>query len=297
MACSYNCSNGKVFLEAVGMVDCPECRDIVSVLTKQTDTGDTVYDRLRVPEAYKFLGTSDKELFSAQAIASFSSASISEVTNIMTKINKDIYNGVVTSISPYIHASNLVDVKRFVYGAQTLALDKGLGVVPLVSLNTMYGIQLAGDYPSRNLQEYEDKRASLDDVEPDTLYAIDGYRTIQETKLTYYDFVSTDVCFVEATANTSAKGWTALADLLQERAKKNLPTFVIGYWASKTSNSSGLRYLLAQEGVFKRLDLLVPFEVKSKRSTDSASVSRNIEIGTTKSEVSAGLSLNSLMGG
>jgi hypothetical protein len=78
-----------------------------------------------------------------------------------------------------------------------------------------------------------------------------------------------------------------------------LPTYVIGYWGVKGSGfSTSLSYLLAPDDGMGRLDQLVPFELKSKRGGEDGSLEmeRILDFGTTKSGVTAGLSIDALMG-
>lgn len=298
--CRYNCKNGKVFLEALGMVDCPECRNITVVLENAEDNGDSIYEKLKIPVMYRNFGTSGSELFNVQGVLNgFTTSSINEVSNFFERVNKDLFNEKVPSISAYVYTSNLVDTKKFVYGAQKLALEKGLGVTPFISANTLYGIQRVGDYNLKSLKDIGSKESDLKDVHPDAIHAVDGYRIVQSTDLTYFDFIHADLCFIEATANTTEKGWTGIADLLGERAKHGLPTYVIGYWGTRGGGSGtrGLKYLLNSDTGAIRLDLLVPFELKSKSAHgDDASVQRSVAFESSKSDVTAGLSITNLMG-
>jgi hypothetical protein len=303
-SCQYKCKSGKIFMEALGFVDCPDCRNITKVLeTPKEEGGASIFDKLRIPPSYKSLGTAGHELFNGQGLGTFSASSLNEVGNLFERINKDLYSSRVPNISCYIYTTNLVDTKRFIYGAQKLALEKSLGVTPLISANTLYGLQKAGDYSIGSMQDInmrQGKKGELANVSPDMIHAVEGYRFIQFTELSYFDFIHADVCFIEATANTIEKGWTGLADLLGERAKQGLPTFVFGYWGAKSGSwtgSKGLKYLLAPDQGSVRLDLLVPFELKSKKGdgADEAQVQRMIDVDNSKSSVSAGLSIASLM--
>lgn len=300
-ACKYNCNKGKVFLESIkGYVDCPDCRNIEKVLERPAEDGKTLYDVLNIPLAYKSFGVAGQELFNTQGLSGFTQKSINDVANLFERINDDIYNGKVSNLSVYVYTSNLVDTKRFVYGAQKLAIEKGLQVTPYISANTLYGLQRVGDFSLTSLKDIKNKQGELKDVHPDLIHAVDGYRVVQATDLTYYDFIHADICFIEATANTTEKGWVGVADLLGERAKHGLPTYVIGYWGTKgaSNNAKGLRYLLAPEQGSVRLDLLVPFELKSKSGSygDEVQVQRKVDFDTTKSNVTAGISIDALMG-
>jgi hypothetical protein len=302
--CKYKCKNGKVFMEALGLVNCPECQNITKVLeTPKEEGGVSIFDRLMIPASYKSFGVAGHDLFNSQGLGGFTASSLNDVGNLFERINKDIYAGRVTSMSCYIYTTNIIDTKRFVYGAQKMALEKALGVTPLISANTLYGLQKSGDYSIGSLQELnmrQGKKGELANVSPDMVQAVEGYRFMQFAEVSYFDFIHADLCFIEATANTIEKGWTGLADLLGERAKRGLPTYVIGYWSSKSGSwtgSKGLKYLMAPDQGSVRLDFLVPFELKTKKGegSDDAQVQRIIDVDSSKSSVSAGLSVASLM--
>lgn len=298
--CEHGCIRGRILIEGVGLVDCPKCRNITRVLEEPDESGLSFYDKLEIPPQYKNFGTSGEELFKIPEMESYSTSSISEVAGLMERINQDLYSGRVTSLSCYIYVPNVVDIKRFVYGAQKLALEKGLGVTPFISCNMLYGIQKVGDYSVRSLKD-EDLQHDLKNIPPELVHAVDGYRIVQRTKLTYFDFIHADLCFIDATANTSELGWAGLADLLGERAKRGLPTYVIGYWPSRGTSGTNkafrsLKFLLVNGYGNVRLDLLVPYELKSKRSEKAVEIKKTIEPESTKSSVLAGLSQESLMG-
>ena len=266
--CPHHCQGGRIFMTAMNsFVPCPHCSNIERAVETPNDvSGKSIYDILNVPTAYRKMGVASKELFNVNGLQGFSANSINEVIRIMDKINEAIYNYTVYQLSVYIYISNLVDTYRFIYGAQRMALEKNLKVTPLISANTLYGLQKVGDYSLASLKEIKDKKGEVRDVHPDLIQAVDGYRVVQETNLTYFDFRHADICFIEATAHTTEKGWAAVADILSERAKNDLPTYVIGYWATKSPQAGkGLRYLLNDGGVTARLNKLTPIELKTHR--------------------------------
>lgn len=297
-ACPYHCRDGKVYMEVYkDFVDCPHCRDIKKVVKTAESKGVDLYTVLQIPKAYKDAGVIDRELFT-QGNLPFSQDSINEVGGVLESINQAVYNESLLNLSCYIHTSNLVDHRLFVYGVQKLALEKSMSVVPFISCNTLYALQRVGDFSMTTLKDltYRDATTGLKDVPPDLIHAIDGYRLVQETDLTYYDYQTADLCIIEATANTTEKGWTGLADLLGERAKRGLPTYVMGYWGSKASN--GLRYLLQQTSVV-RLDLLVPYEVRSSKGQSGVTLTRAVTQDTVKRgshNAQTGVTVNDLLG-
>lgn len=294
--CEYKCTNGRVFLEALGgFVPCPSCSNIEKLIEEPQEDGTSIYDKLNIPKEYRNCGVSGKELFMLNGMSSFSQSSIKHVSNLLEQINQAVYSGVVLRVSAYIHVPNIVDIKRFVYGVQKLALEKNLGVTPYTSLNTLAGLIKARDYSPASLKNLMGRK-NISDVHPDILSAADGYRFFQKTGLNYSDFTDTDLCIVSATAATTDKGWTALADLLDVRSTNGLPTYVIGYWHSKTTGSSkSLHYLLSADGS-SRLNLLTPYDCVHTSSNKVVLEPPVQDLGIAKSGVSAGLNIKSIMG-
>lgn len=304
--CPYKCNDKhEVFMSALNaMVPCPHCKDVTTLIKKQEeDENFNPYEKLYIPKQYKDAVAVDIDLFPTEALGAFSPDSINEVSQLLFKINQSLYKSRIFDLSTYIYVPNIVDIKLFVYGAQRLAVENGLSVTPFISANTLCGIQRVGEFSLTSIRDVKDMNGDLKDVHPDLLNAVDGYRVIQDTDLTYYDFINADLCFIDATANTTEKGWTGVADLLNERTKKGRPTYVIGYWGTKNAQyagMNGLKYLTVPKGVMPRLDLLVPVEIKPKSKNGKVEFS-NTKISidkaqTTEASASAGLTLESFMG-
>lgn len=301
-------------MEALGrFVPCPECTGPLRVVKNIGDTGSSLYDKLRIPPEYMKatnLSTDEgteyrnigKELFSLSDLSAFSHKSIESVGRLLDKLNADIFSGSVTKLSCYVHMPLAVDSKLYIYGAQIEALTRGLSVTPLLNANTLYGIQKSADFSGNFLQtcmERQNRGEALEGVSPDSLAALDGWRFMTFTGLTYFDLQHSDLVFIETTANTIEKAYSALASLLADRARWGLPTFVFGYWSPSTAGNKlgGLRYLLAPEGSRVRLDMLVPYEIvrKSNEGGNGVVVDGILTMDSVKSSVSAGLSVDRLM--
>lgn len=279
--CPYQCNGAhEIFMSAFGKcVPCPHCQSITSQAEAMEEEyvvdeeGEVVgvqdqYSHLYIPKQYSDALPVDEEIFPTTALGAFSQESIHELITLMRNINKATYKGDIYELSVYMYAPNLVDMKLFVYGVQRFAIENGLKVTPYISANTLNGIQRVGEFSLTQIENVKDLTGELEGVHPDLLNAVDGLRVIQETDLTYHDFITADICFIDATANTTEKGWTAIADILGERAKKGKPTYVTGYWSTKNAQYAGmkgLRYLTLPSGVVPRLDLLVPVEMKGKK--------------------------------
>ena len=265
--CRHGCKKGKVFLEALGrFVPCPEHGASIERLLSGTKEGATVplYGRLNIPEDYTDACICDKELFDVPGLAPFSPSSIHAVANILRQINRDVYSGSSTKTSMYIHVPNqLVDIRRFVYGVQRMAVEQGMDVTPYTSVDELYELQRVLDYSTSLLEE---GGRNVKNTNPAFLAAVSGYNTMKTTGLAYRDFVKADLCIVRATALTTNKGWYVLTDLLDSRALRGLPTYVVGYWSTKTLSATQ-KYTFAYGRGKKRLDLLTPYEVTAKNSS------------------------------
>lgn len=324
--CKYGCKNGKIYMPKLGQfVDCPDhAKKNVDIEEVKVNDELSLADALLIPEQYRGLGVVDRALFTRSVVEMFSQNSINTMGTLLEKINKNLYNGVVPKISCYIHSPAIVDMKHFVYASQKLALENGLSVVPFISANRLYEVQSMVDFSLGALDEadklltiknsktvegvgsdalalinYTNNMSKQEIIEraekklkvfsTDVINAVEGYRHLNETGLTYRDYIRADVCYIYASANTKASGFTAIADILAERSMRNLPTFVFGYWASTAGKTSEtLKYLLSKDGNV-RLDLLVPFDLVSKSNKDKVEFKKNLDkIDSTKSDVVGG---------
>lgn len=301
-ACPYSCVNGKVFLESLkGFVDCPNCRNIINVVKGEID-GENKYARLQIPDNYRDTVTTtlNTNMFLADGLLSrYSNQSVAEVRHFFEQLAENIFTGNVSRVSGYFFLSNYIDVNNIVYTLQKAALRNGLGVTPFISLNTLYAVRRTLDTDVSSLIQ---KHGSIKEILKNTknlnqqvLAALDGYKFISDTQLLYSDFVNAELCFLDATAATTENGWVALADILSERAKKSLPTYVIGYWPTKTiTYNKGIKYLIS-DNVTNRLDRLIPFEFQAKGRLENESVSKPITYDVVNNNALGGVSLESIL--
>lgn len=301
--CRYGCKNGKIFMESSRtLVDCPDCKNIVKALEQpKTVEGISLFDVLCIPENYRNLGVVKREVLSMGKTSVFSNTSLENVGKLLDNIVESIYNfNKVPYISAYVYGGSYADMKMYVYSVQKLAIEKGLGVVPYISANSLFGIQSVLDCKERHFELVKglENNVRVDFENLEDIPLVEGLKFCRHTKLTYFDYINADVCFIDATSNTTEKGWVAVADLLAERARRNLPTYVIGYWSSISlnNNSTGFRFLVS-EGGLARLDKLSLFEVKSKKQDikDNIELEKNLDTGLAKSSIVAGVSLSEFM--
>lgn len=285
--CRYSCVEGKILMVALGKtVKCPDCHVEEDISTISTG-GTTVHTSLLIPEQYHAFTSPTKEIFNFNELKSYTKESIDTVIHIMDNINKALYNEKIYKQSLYLVIPKMVDVYAFVYGSMLLGVEKGFTVSPFISLNMLHGLQRVGDFPYTDLKDVVSNKG-LRDIHPELLNAVDGYRMVQETGLSYYDFITADVCFVEATANTTENGWKGLADLLAERSKRNKPTYVIGYWSHRSSQAGiGLKYLI-NSNTSTYLHKMTPYELQSAKYSPKASTNYSSLITNTGVEQSYG---------
>lgn len=295
--CSVCKGTHKVYMVALNkFVKCPQCTSLTSLVEILKEEGTSIDDILFIPSQYRDeddeIVPVDEEIITKQSSGLASDASVVALVKVLKSINEAIYNQSVLRASLYFSTPNVIDLRPFVYGAQKLALENGLGVVPMISCNLLYGLQRVSDFDFKTIREASNS-PSLVDVSPELVASIEGYRLTQATNLSYFDFIYADLCFIEVTANTAYKGWNALADLLGERSRNGLPTYVLGYWGSTNyRGSQDLRYLLT-ERVGKRLDLLYPVEVSTKNKQSYSEVP-NYRV---RSKINAGYTVSGLFEG
>jgi hypothetical protein len=303
--CKYGCKNGRIFTETneggAYFMDCPECSNVEKVLEKvDEEVGISLYDKLSIPENYRGVQLVKREVLQFDNDNLYAPNSIQQVGKLLDRIVETIYNHrKLLNMSVFIYGGTMSDMKSYVYSTQKVALEKGLTTVPFISLNTLYGIQRLLDCTanhSKILERFE-KGALLESDYAD-LPVVEGLKFSRYTGLTYFDFINADLCFVEISSNSSKGGGAALADLLSERAKHGLPTYVISYWPSghvKHPSFGGIQFLFMDTG-YSRLDKLNIYEISRRRGyVEGESWDFTVNETLSKSKVTAGLDLKDFM--
>lgn len=218
--CDLCNDTGKVFIaKSGGWVECPQCHGlthVVKVLAKEADV--PIVDYLRIPEAFKGARYIQDNALVESLKLTYTDASVDSIFSLL----KRIYVG-VTEKSPqkgmyYIWCNNAINVTKFVYACQQVAVNSGYTCSPYVSLNVLTSI-ISGD-------------AARYKKDNDSGYASE------------LDYITSDICFLDATAMTSEYGWSSLADIMAERYRGGKSLYVFGYWNSNGVKKSGARFLL-----------------------------------------------------
>lgn len=268
--CQYGCKNGRIFMEATGVfVPCPSCGATPLNKLKEQASGilQERYNESGIPPIYQRVGLEDfTKLFNHPTlINNFEADSIATTKEFLKSLILDLSNGELPKSSLYIHLPYFLESEQYVYLLQRIALDNRLTCTPYISLNALNGLTRSSDYGLTSL-----KGVTLDEYSnPEILDCIDGCKLANEYKMTYSDFIQCDLCILNASANTSQRGFNALADILAERSKRGKSTIVIGYWGSKNKNAKALNYLKDDEYTINKQKVLKIIEM-TKKSSESA---------------------------
>ena len=272
--CQYNCNDrGMVFNPALKIFQpCPNCRNIDTMLVKEDSQKKSIMDKLFIPLEYRDIGEVGSELL--VEVNGFSKESANVVASELHEIKERVYRGTLIPKSVYFFIPTQIDIKKYIYSAQKLALEKGMGVTPYISLNSLYSLIKLIDH-----FDYLDTTNGVVNSENKTVnlaLAQEGYNLYKSSGMTYYDFTKADICFLEATAMTAEKSWIALADLLAERSRLGLPTYVFGYWQS--TGNSGLKYLVSEEKSVRKMEFVGYKQKKSAGEVLSRYVPKDLGV-------------------
>ena len=209
--CPYNCNNGRIFDHKLhNFVPCPHCSGILSELTatRVDNTSETapeinLLDKLCVPEYYREASFKPNEFFGAESKTTFAESTFQPVLEQLIAIEDAINRSKVVCQSFYFYVGVPAEnsTLQYVYCQLISAVKHGITTVPYASLKDLQAIRQQTAQASK-------------------LYE----------NLTWLDFTSCDICFVCCTADADEEEFAILADLLQERSRRGLPTYVFGYW-------------------------------------------------------------------
>ena len=240
MACPYNCRNGRIFNTVLKTYQpCPHCAGAIQEVNNDNlaDERLELLEMLDIPNRYRNAKFDPDNFFREDAKLIFASQTFKPVIEQLTSIEIAIMNSNILQESCYIYTgpNDNADVLSFVYSCLRQAVLNGLSTVPYVSLLDLQGIR--------------SKTKALSRV---------------YSRISYYDFALADICFVSATSEATASEASVLADLLSERERHDLPTYVFGYWSTHgySSNKHSMRYLI---GSSSRLGVLHPYEIMTKK--------------------------------
>jgi hypothetical protein len=261
--CPYHCNKGYVFLESRGRIECPYCLGIENRLERTDVNSDTnIYKELNIPKTYWGISENDCYAFIddiAQLQETYG-ATTTYVVETCRNVLDALKQGGIYRDSLYINMG-VRDIDKFVYSAQVLGALHGVGTVPYITVNRLALLLYSGD----TLTEYDGDGSTS--IATESLTGRNAtlamrVKTVMHG-IDYWDYVSAPLVFLEITAGITDSGYLALLDLLAERSKMCLPTYVIGFCAI---------YKRALNGEFLTLG---QYEGKGLRKLTSVSLVKN----------------------
>lgn len=243
-SCPYNCNKGRIFDSSTHtFIPCPHCSGIVSELTSSKREENTqeidLLDKLCIPDMYRDAKFNPETFFGAQSRRTFAASTFRPVLEKLVSIEDSVKRARVLRESCYFYCGipDAENTYAYVYYILRLAVKFGLSAVPFASLMDLHEVRFRTPETSR-------------------LYS----------NLTWYDYTTADVCFLCSTAKAGDSEFVLLADLLQERSRRGLPTYIIGYWTRETlkKQRAMITYLFSDGDI--RLSTLSYFGVQTERA-------------------------------
>ena len=222
--------------------------------------GSSIYDVLRIPEEYKdeFVDNIDRLFDKEEGLKYCTLDSIRSVKSIlltlynMITVDKSLY-----PCSLYIYSS-MVDLKPWVYTLQRYAIEEGLSVLPLTTVNEISGIVALQDYPAYQIRDAKD----ISIINKLNRVAAIGADWYLQTGLSYVDYLRASLVFIYDDGASSINNLKVFGGFLEERARRGLPTYVI----STVFLNDNRLFLINEKGEkTRRLSKLTPYQIISKR--------------------------------
>lgn len=277
-----NCTNGKILIPALGaFVDCPICGnkkakldalklDVVDlsldnleqIEQEQSDKEQAVCRALKIPPAYATINYVKDQQEYNRCCKMYARESIDRLLTLWDTIYEGISRRATGGTSYIMYSSNDIDSNRFVYATQKRALKMGVSTVPYITLNSLYSLVSSegkpngGKEPAWKSEDAKGVKGSFTyEAYSKTYDRAELVDKDSNVSFTYADYIKADLVFLEASAMTHDVSYNALADILIERERLSLPTYVISYWNAEKQYKSPVRFLLNSE-VKSRLRLM-----------------------------------------
>ena len=242
--------------------------------------GTSIYDALKIPREYEneWVENLDKVFGKEEGLKYCTFESIASVKNILlTLYNMITVERLLYPRSLYIYSS-MVDLKGWVFTLQRYALQEGLSVLPLTSINELAGIVALQDFPTYQVRDAKDI-AIINKMNRVAAIGADWYL---QTGLSYVDYLRASLVVFTDDGATSPNNLKVFAGFLEERARRGLPTYVISTVFLNETRSN----LVNVKGEKTRsLSKLTPYQIISKRfagKTASTGIVFNPEVSEDK---------------
>lgn len=256
MICECCGNRGKIIDSITGQwIACPKCGSAINAAKAvgKTDGGsiadidfsDYKFKELNIPEHYKRIKYTESSL-NGQAV-SYYEGDFNNLVGYLNKVMGNLLAGILPDCSKYIHSPNEVDIALWVYSMQRIAVDRGISTMPYISVKEL-------NYLSNK----------------------------EENRELFFNYVNTQLCFLDLGAVSNWEVASALADILGLRSKKGLPTLVTGYWSYETlekNDKTGLRYLISKDKM--SLAILNAISLTRKGKKDYVAIVKAPEMAET----------------
>lgn len=264
--CPYHCNNGKLFIPGKGLTDCPHCTGLQGYEERVDETSpDNVFDVLKIPTLYRKCDGLSAEGYLTEVRKTYSGQgyNVEQYCAILEELYKAIDYGTLYKSSLLIRElpTSKLDINRFVYGIMIKALQRGLGVLPYIPVSQLTIM--------RYNRDFEGKKFSGTPLVKYSTNGVTGMSTnlMLRCKFAYdidfFDYVLAPLVFIDVGTLATTEDLVVLQDLISERAKLNLPTYV-----TVNPRSGGMNLADLSDGLFDsmltidnyRLDRLMPVD-------------------------------------
>ena len=196
------------------------------LLDGKLPNGSSLYDILQIPYEYQGQWITDiSRLFVNDDInVNCSKDSVIQLKYVLeTLMNTVAVDNNIYMNSLFVYANpNLLDLKSYIYTLQRIAFENNISVLPATSINTICGLLALQDYSSIQINS----EADINFVSNLNRQAGEGADWNYRTKLTYSDYLRSSICIILDNSTTTDGNLRVFSGFLEERAQRNLPTYV-----------------------------------------------------------------------
>lgn len=265
-SCPYHCNNGKVFVFGQGLVNCPHCSGILGFeeTTENVDVNN-IFSVLKIPKEYqKCDGLTVKETIAAIPNEMYKyNVDTTQYCRVLTELSDALDWGSLYKVSLLIRELPVasIDLNSIVYGLMLQAVKTGIGVLPYISLTWLTTLRYNKDLESSRFKNTYLQRYNVDGITGMTTSLM--LRCKYAMSVDYYDYTLAPLVFVDISTLATANELCVLQELMSERARRDLPTYVT---INPRVGSMNLDNLI--DGLFnnmvttktRRMDKLVPVD-------------------------------------
>ena len=228
-SCPYHCNNGKIFVFGQGNVDCPHCAGVLG-FEESTDNVDTnnIFSVLKIPKAYqKCDGKSAQALIDTIPTAMYKyNVDTRQYCEVLEKLSSAIDWGSLFKVSLLIRElpTTMIDLNSIIYGLMINAVQRGIGVLPYISVAWLTTLRYNQDLERSKFKNTYIQRYNVDGITGMTTSLM--LRCKYAMSVDYYDYTLAPLVFIDMNTLATANELCVLQELMSERARRDLPTYV-----------------------------------------------------------------------